>query len=57
MAQIIDNKKGRRLIRLNTSDILDIVREYQNITYKAKNYLDIREKLNNIELFIPEDVI
>lgn len=57
MAQIIENKKGRRMIRLNTSDILDIVREYQNITYNAKDYLEIREKLNKLELFIPEDIL
>ena len=57
MAQIIENKKGRRIIRLNTSDILDIVREYQNITYNAKDYLEIREKLNKHEIYIPEDVL
>ena len=45
------------MIRLNTSDILDIVREYQNITYNAKDYLEIREKLNKLELFIPEDIL
>ena len=57
MAQIIENKKGRRLIRLNTSDIIDIVREYQNITIGTKDYLEIRERLNNQELFIPEDIM
>lgn len=57
MAQIIENKKGRRVIRLNTSDIIDIVREYQNLTIGAKDYLEIREKLNNAELYLPEDIV
>jgi hypothetical protein len=57
MAQIIENKKGRRVIRLNTSDIIDIVREYQNLTIGAKDYLEIREKLNDSELYLPEDIV
>ena len=57
MAQIIENKKGRRVIRLNTSDIIDIVREYQNLTIEAKDYLEIREKLNDSELYLPEDIV
>ena len=57
MAQIIENKKGRRVIRLNTSDIIDFVREYQNLTIGAKDYLEIREKLNDSELYLPEDIV
>lgn len=56
MAYIIENKKGRRLIRLNTDDIINIVREYQNITYNSMTYNEIRDKLNKNELFIPEDI-
>ena len=37
MAQIIENLKGRRSIRLNTDDIINIVREYQNISFDACN--------------------
>lgn len=57
MAQIIENKKGRRMIKLNTSDVIDIVREYQSCVIGAKSYLEIREKLNDKEIYIPEDII
>lgn len=57
MAQILENKNGRRSIRLNTEDVINIVREYQNITYLCKDYNEIRNKLNLSELYLPEDVI
>ncbi len=57
MAQIIENFKGRRTIRLNTDDIINIVREYQNISLGAGNYNEIRERLNKFELYLPEDLI
>ncbi len=56
MAQIIENLKGRRSIRLNTDDIINIVREYQNISLDACNYNEIRERLNKFELYLPEDL-
>ncbi len=56
MAFIVENKNGRRIIRLNTEDIINIVREYQNITCNSYSYSEIREKLNKNELYIPEDV-
>ena len=56
MAKIIENFSGRRNIRLNTDDIINIVREYQNITININNYNDIRCKLDNIELYLPEDI-
>ena len=56
MAKIIENRTGRRSIRLNTEDIINIVTEYQNFTYGLNNYSEIRNKLKNIELFLPEDV-
>ena len=56
MAYIIENKKGRRLIRLNTDDIINIVREYQNLTCNSYSYSEIREKLNKNEVYIPEDM-
>lgn len=55
MAKIIENKKGRRQIRLNTDDIINIVREYQNISVGACCYEHIREKLDKFELYLPED--
>ncbi len=57
MAQIIENFKGRRTIRLNTDDVINIVREYQNISLGAGNYNEIRERLNKFELYLPEDLI
>lgn len=57
MAQIIENKLGRRQIRLNTNDIVNIVREYQNITNNCYTYNEIREKLDKNELYIPEDIV
>lgn len=55
MAKIIENKKGRRQIRLNTDDVINIVREYQNIIRGTCCYEHIREKLDNFELYLPED--
>ncbi|MBQ4123189.1 hypothetical protein IJD44_05660 [bacterium] len=55
MAKIIENKKGRRQIRLNTDDIINIVREYQNITAKSICYEHARELLDKFDLYIPED--
>ncbi len=57
MAFIIENNNGRRSIRLNTDDIINIVREYQNITYGSYDYYEIRKKLDNFDLFLPEDII
>ena len=56
MAYIIENNLKRRIIRLNTDDIINIVREYQNITCNSYSYSEIREKLNKKELYIPEDI-
>lgn len=57
MAKIIENKKGRRSIRLNNEEILDIVREYQNITVGSYSYNEIRERLKNLTIIIPEDIL
>ncbi len=56
MAKIIENSKGRRSIRLNTEDIINIVREYQNITSGCQSYENIRRNLNKAEIYIPEDL-
>lgn len=56
MAKIIENNFGRRMIRLNTSDVISIVREYQNISYGKCSYEDVRKILNDFEFYIPEDV-
>lgn len=57
MAEIIENSKGRRNIRLNSEDILDIVREYQNITIGSYSYNEIRERLKDLVIVLPEDIL
>ena len=37
MAKIIENKIGRRSVRLSTDDIISVVREYQNFSCLVKN--------------------
>lgn len=56
MARIIENNLGRRAIRLNTNDIISIVREYQNISSNNLSYEQIREKLGELELYLFEDL-
>ena len=56
MAKIIENVKGRRIIRLNTDDIINIVREYQLITNNSQSYKIIREKLDKSDVYLPEDI-
>lgn len=56
MAKILENFNGRRNIRLNTDDVINIVREYQNITNGSYSYEEIRKKLNSFELYLPEDL-
>lgn len=56
MAKIIENLNGRRIIRLNTNDIINIVREYQNITSGLFDYNTIRQKLDITDLYLPEDI-
>lgn len=56
MAVILENNKGRRSIRLNVEDIIDIVREYQNIIKNEKNYTEIRKKLKIVKFYLPEEI-
>ena len=54
MAKIIENE--RRIIRLSTDDVLNIVREYQKLTRKSCCYEHTREILSKFPIFIPEDI-
>ncbi len=56
MAKIIENLSGRNTIRLSVDDIINIVREYQNITRNAYSYEEIRYKLAECEIYLPEDL-
>ena len=54
MARIIEGK--RRVIKLSTDDVLNIIREYQQlVTNKSCCYEHTREILNKNQMFIPED--
>lgn len=56
MAKIIENKIGRRSVRLSTDDIISVVREYQNFSCLVKNHEDIRFLLDSIDIYLPEDL-
>jgi len=54
MARIIEGQ--RRLVQLSADDVINIVREYQQLTYKCCCYEHKREILQKNPLSIPEDV-
>lgn len=54
MAKIIENE--RRIIRLSVDDVLNIVREYQQLTKNSCCYEHTREILSKNTMFIPEDI-
>lgn len=56
MAKIIENNKGRRMVKLNPNDIINVVREYQNISVGVNDYNELRGRLNNFEIYLPEDL-
>lgn len=56
MAKILNEEFKRRIIKLSTDDIINIVREYQNSTQGKTSYEQIRSSLDRINLFIPEDL-
>lgn len=53
MAKIIEGQ--RRIIRLSTEDVLNIVREYQQLTRKSCCYEHTRELLSKQPMYIPEE--
>lgn len=56
MAKIIENKRGRRMVRVSTDDVIMIVREYQNTVLNIRNYETIREQLDKREIYLPEEL-
>lgn len=54
MAKIIEGQ--RRIVKLSTDDILNIVREYQKLTINSCCYEHTREILEKNSLFIPEEL-
>ena len=53
MARIIENE--RRIVQLSVDDVLNIVREYQQLTRDCCCYEHKREVLAKHLLYIPED--
>jgi len=56
MAKIIENKVGRRTIRLSVDDVISTVREYQRIVRNPKTYEGIRILLKDSSIYLPEDI-
>ena len=54
MARIIEGK--RRVVQLSVDDVINIVREYQQLTYKCCCYEHKREILGENILYIPEEI-
>ena len=54
MAKIIDGQ--RRIIKLSVEDVLNVVREYQRLTYNSCCYEHTREILEKHVMFVPEDL-
>lgn len=53
MAKIIEGQ--RRIIKLSTDDVINIIREYQQLTHKSCCYEHTREILTKNPLYIPEE--
>ena len=56
MARILENDFGRRNIKVSTDDIISIVREYQRLVGVGKNYDEIRNILDQNNIFLVEDL-
>ena len=56
MARIIETGEcKRRMIQMTTNDIISIVSEYQRIVPRGVNYECVRDYLENIVIYVPED--
>lgn len=56
MARIIENRHGRRMIKMSVDDIISVVREYQRIVKRPKKYNTIRLLLGEAEMYLPEEL-
>ncbi len=54
MARIIEGE--RRIVKMSVDDVLNIVREYQQITKNSCCYEHTRELLEKAVFFVPEDI-
>lgn len=56
MARIIENKKGRRMVRMSVDDIICVVREYQRMVKNPKTHEGIRMILSQACMYLPEEI-
>jgi hypothetical protein len=56
MAKIIENEKGRRMVKMSVDDILSVVREYQRIVKNPQTYDGIRMILSTACMYLPEEI-
>jgi hypothetical protein len=56
MAKIIENEKGRRMVKMSVDDIISVVREYQRVVQNPKTYEGIRMILNQSCMYLPEEM-
>lgn len=56
MARIIENEKGRRMVRMSVDDIISVVREYQRVVKNPKTYEGIRMILSQASMYLPEEI-
>lgn len=56
MARIIENNLGRRIIKVNTDDILSIIKEYQRVLSLCDSAKETREILDKSNFYLPEEV-
>ncbi len=54
MAIIVESK--RRMVKLSVDDVLNIVRQYQQLTNKSCCYEHTREILEKNSFYVPEDI-
>ena len=54
MSKIIEN--SRRIVKLSTDDVLNVVRQYQQLVKKSSCYDHTREIIEKNPFFIPEDM-
>lgn len=57
MARIIESTStGRRIIKLSTDDIISVVKEYQHNVTRNSDYLQTRNILEDVVIYLPEDI-
>lgn len=57
MVKILENLDGKRkIVKLTTEDVISVVREYQRISYGCKTIEEIRSRLLDSVVYLPEDI-